>query len=205
MARDLAAKGYAVLVLNPYYRTQKAPVVSATDSFSTPEVRDRLFGFARGLTDAMTDTDAAGALDFLAASPDVDISHGAAVIGYCMGGPRVLRTAALRPDVIKVGGSFHGGGLVTADANSPHLLIPKIKADLLVCIASNDDEKAPNDKVALRQACDAAEVKAEIEVYHAMHGWSAPDSNAYDPAEAARAHGRLDAHLKAAFAAPAPI
>ena len=48
-----------------------------------------------------------------------------------MGGPMAFRTAAANPDRVGAVASFHGGGLVTKDADSPHLLASKTKASLL--------------------------------------------------------------------------
>src|SRR5205823_15074914 len=97
--------------------------------------------------------------------------------GYCMGGPLVVRTAAALPDRIGAGGSFHGGGLVTDQPTSPHLLAPKIKARMYFGIASNDDMRQPDAKDKLKEAFGQ---KAEIEVYSkSLHGWCVPDMPAH--------------------------
>ena len=63
------------------------------------------------------------------------------------------------------------------DADSPDLLIPKMKASMLIAIADNDDQKDPTSKDILRKAFDDAKVSAEIEVYKgANDGWMPPDS-----------------------------
>ena len=123
--------------------------------------------------------------------------------GYCMGGPLVVRTAAALPDRIGAGASFHGGGLVTNNPNSPHLLAPKIKARMYFGVAKNDDERQPDAKDKLREAFAAAHVPAEIEVYPAKHGWCVPDmptdagAPIYSAPEAERAWGKLLALYKA--------
>ena len=85
--------------------------------------------------------------------------------GYCMGGPIVKRTAATVPDRVGAGASFHGGGLVTDRPNSPHLLIPKMKARMYVAVASNDDARQPDAKDKLKEAFSAANVSGEVELY----------------------------------------
>ena len=70
-----------------------------------------------------------------------------------------------RPDRIGAGGSFHGGGLVTDQPNSPHLLAPKIKARMYFGVAANDDKQQPDAKDKLKAAFEAAKVPAEVEVY----------------------------------------
>src|SRR5881409_2341895 len=95
---------------------------------------------------------------------------------YCMGGGLVVRTAAAVPNRVGAGASFHGGGLVTANPNSPHLLAPKIKARMYFGVAANDDAQQPDAKTKLKEAFDAAKVPVEVELYpQAQHGWCVPD------------------------------
>ena len=113
-------------------------------------------------------------------------------MGYCMGGPITMRTAAALPDRIGAGASFHGGGLVTDAPDSPHLLIGNMQAHYLFAIAANDDENDPEAKNVLRETFDTAGLPAEIEVYEgALHGWCPPDSAVYNEAQAERAWSRL--------------
>ena len=73
--------------------------------------------------------------------------------------------AAAAPHRVGAGGSFHGGGLVTDKPDSPHLLVPKVKASFYFAIATNDDTRQPDAKDKLREAFDAAKQPAVIEVY----------------------------------------
>lgn len=192
MGRRLAEAGFAVLVINPYYRSAGAPVVRPGASFQDPEVRERVLPLARSLTPARTETDAEAFVTFLDAQDAVDTGRGIGTTGYCMGGPMVLRTAARRPDRVAAGATFHGSRLVTEGEDSPHRRIADAEARFLVAIAENDDERDPGAKDVLRNAFDAAGLDAEIEVYAgAMHGWCALDSAVYDEALAERAWGRL--------------
>jgi len=113
-------------------------------------------------------------------------------MGYCMGGPITMRTAAALPDRIGAGASFHGGGLVTDQPDSPHLLVPEMTAHYLFAIAENDDENQPEAKDVLRDAFESAGLPAEIEVYEgALHGWCPPDTQVYHEDQAERAWSRL--------------
>ena len=104
----------------------------------------------------------------------------------------VMRTAAAVPERVRGVASFHGGGLVTDADNSPHRLVPQMNASFLIAIADNDDEKEPHAKDELRKAFDAANLKAEVEVYKgALHGWCPPDSPVYDEAHAEHAWARV--------------
>lgn len=192
MGKRLAESGYAVLVINPYYRSAKSPVVKVGDSFQDPEIRSMVMPFYRALSADTTVSDAHAFVDFLDKQAAVDTNVKIGTTGYCMGGPMTLLTAAAIPKRIGAVGSFHGGGLVTMNDDSPHLLIPKMEAQFLIAIADNDDEKHPQVKGVLRKSYDEAGLKAEIEVYEgALHGWCPPDSRAYNQAQAERAWSRL--------------
>ena len=130
-----------------------------------------------------------------------DTQRKAGTTGYCMGGPLVFQTAATVPDRIGAAATFHGGGLATDQPDSPHLLIPKMKAHFLVAIAENDDQKQPDAKNVLRDAFAKAGLPAEIEVYAgALHGWCPPDSAVYNAAQAEKAWERMMALFKSALA-----
>lgn len=192
MADRLAQSGYAVLVVNQFYRSTKAPFLAPGESFDQPEVRAKIMPFTKALSPAGTVRDATAFAGFLDAQPQVDRKRGMASTGYCMGGPMVMRTAAALPGRIKAGATFHGGGLVGTEADAPDKLIPQMKAAYLVAIAENDDQRAPTDKDTLRTEFAAAKLPAEIEVYAGTkHGWCPPDSRVYDATQADRAWGRM--------------
>jgi carboxymethylenebutenolidase len=125
------------------------------------------------------------------------MSRKLATTGYCMGGPFTFRTAAAVPARVGAIASFHGGGLVTAHTDSPHKILPMMRAAALVCIAQNDDERESDTKSTLKQAAESAHVPAEIEVYPAQHGWCVIDSPVYDEAQAERAWTRMLAIFEA--------
>jgi carboxymethylenebutenolidase len=192
MGKRLAQSGYSVLVVNPFYRDARAPVVEEGDSFGTPAVRDHVLPMARNLNEETHFTDALAMVSWLDQQGAVDSSRQIGTTGYCMGGPMVMRTMAAVPRRIGAGATFHGGGLATDADNSPHLLIPEMRASMLHCVAANDDESDPDAKVTLREGYAAAGISAEIEVYGGtLHGWCPPDSQVYHEAQAERAWGRL--------------
>ena len=198
MGRRLAESGYSVLVVNQYYRTQRAPIVNTTDFAA---VRDTLVPLMGSLNADTQTRDARAFVSFLDTQPAVDRNRKMGTMGYCMGGPFTMRTAAAVPDRIGAAASFHGGGLVTDQADSPHLLVPEMKAHYLFAIAENDDKNQPEAKDVLRDAFARAGLPAEIEVYAgAMHGWCPPDSTVYHEAQAERAWSRLLALFENALA-----
>ena len=206
LGKRLAAEGYSVLVPNPYYRVTKDPQFNtATFSFATDRAK---------LTPLMGSINAAGAAEkdalafvaWLDTQKSVNTSKKIGTQGYCMGGPLVMRTAASSAR-IGAGGSFHGGGLVTDNPDSPHLLAPKIHARMYFGVAKNDDERQPDGKDKLKAALAAANVPAEIEVYPSQHGWCMVDMPVaagampiYDKPQAERAWGKLLALYKTALA-----
>jgi carboxymethylenebutenolidase len=191
MGRRLAASGYTVLVPNPFYRTKRAPIVTGPFDFNDKAAVAPLLELKATLTDARVDSDATAFIAFLDKQKQTNHSKGAGVQGYCFSGPFAFQTAAVRSDRIRAVGSFHGGGLVTKEPSSPHLLIPKTKARFVVAIAQNDDQKQPEAKDVLKKAFAEAKRPAVVEVYPAEHGWCVPGSQAYNAPAAERAWAEL--------------
>ena len=192
MGKRLARSGYAVLTVNPFYRDAHAPVVGFGASFGQPETREIVLPMARNLNADTHFSDARAFIDWIDRQPEVDTSKGIGTTGYCMGGAMVMRTVAAVPERMAAGATFHGGGLATENADSPHLLIPDTRAQMLHCVAQNDDDNDPEAKETLRSTYADAGISAEIEVYEdAMHGWCAIDSQVYHQAQAERAWSRL--------------
>ena len=201
MGRRLAESGFAVLIVNPYYRAERAPVLPEGASFRDEATRERVFPLMRSLTPETSVTDARAFVGFLDAQDAVDGGRAMGTMGYCMGGAMTMRTAAAFPEQIGAGASFHGGRLVTDASDSPHLLVGKMRAHYLFAIAENDDRKDPKAKAVLRDAFAAAGLPAEIEVYAGtLHGWCPPDSAVYHEAQAERAWSRLLALFETALA-----
>lgn len=201
MGKRLAESGYAVLVVNPFYRQKKAPVVPEGTAFSDPAVASVIRPMASTLNATTHVTDAKALIAFLDSQPSVAKNRRIGTTGYCMGGPIVMRTAAAVPDRVGAAATFHGGPLVSTAADSPHLLIPQMKAQFLVAVAANDDSREPETKNVLRDSFAKAKLAAEIEVYAgAQHGWCPPDSPVYNEAQAEKAWTRLLALFEKALA-----
>jgi carboxymethylenebutenolidase len=181
MAARLAESGYSVLVVNPFYRLQKAPTSPEHADFSNPDVSKMLMSQMGSLTPQTVATDAKAFLAWLDGQTAVDRKKKWGVTGYCMGGPFTIRVAAQFPDRIGAVASFHGASLVTDQPDSPHLLVAKMKGGALIAIADNDDQKQPDAKDKLEAAFTQAGLPHTVKVYKgAMHGWCPPDSRAYN-------------------------
>ena len=192
MGKRLAAEGYAVLVVNSFYRAGKPTATGATPI-------QEMMPFRKGMNQTTDMTDAKAFIAWLDQQPQVNRNRGVGTQGYCMGGPMAFNTASAVPERVRAVASFHGGNLVTkdGDANSPHLLAAKTKAQFLIAIAENDDKSQPTVKDVLKQTFGN---RAEVEVYMAAHGWCPPDTTVYNEAAAEKAWARLLALYKQALA-----
>jgi carboxymethylenebutenolidase len=204
IGKRLAGEGYAALVPNHLYRSAKAPVF---DKGFNPVKNPADAEFYRRVTAShfapgAVERDATAFIAFLEAQQQVNKKKKLGVAGYCLGGGYVLKTAAAFPERIGAGVSFHGGGFIRDSADSPHLVIPKIKARLYFAVASDDDQREPEVKDKLKAAFAAAKAPAEIEVYpNTPHGWCVPDDSkaAEHKADAERAWGKLITLYKSAL------
>jgi carboxymethylenebutenolidase len=210
MAKRLAAEGYAVLVPNPFYRTQKAPVMEDASKvdFSDPAFRAKMNSWTGPINEpGAIERDGAAHIAFLDAQKQVDTSKKIGTQGYCMGGPLVFKTVAAVSNRVGAGATFHGGGLVTDKPDSPHLLIPKFKARMYIAVAASDDARQPDAKDKLKEAFAAAHVPAEVELYPGtIHGWCVRDmplqegKPIYNKPDAERAWAKLEALYRTTLA-----
>jgi carboxymethylenebutenolidase len=187
MGKRLAESGYSVLVVNPFYRVQKAPTAAKGAATPIPD----LLPLAKQLSPTTHMTDAKAFTTWLDSQASVAKNRKIGTQGYCMGGPIAFRTAAANPDRVGAVASFHGGGLVVPGPESPHTLVSKTKAALLIAIASNDDMRTPDEKNVLKETFAKSGNPAEIEVYSGAHGWCPPDSTVYNMPDAEKAWTRL--------------
>lgn len=200
MARRLAGRGYAVLVVNPYYRDVEGEQFADFADFAGSGGFQKVRPWRAKLDADAIMADAMAAVDFLDSQAEVDTARGIGTQGYCMGGPFTFWSAAAVPRRIKGVASFHGGGLVRDDnPMSPHRTFDDTLASYLVAIAQDDDAEAPDHKRILREAAAEAGRPAKVEVYAGDHGWTVPDSPAYAEAAAERAYADLMALYEAAL------
>lgn len=186
MGKRLAQAGYSVLVVNPFYRTNKAPLPGANFN----EMMKGGFGAVKALNATTHVTDAKAFVAWLDTQPNVSRTRGMGTMGYCMGGPMVVRTAGAS-DRIRAAATFHSGAIVTNTPDSPHLSIASSKAAFLIATAEGDDKQRPMEKDQLKEIFAKAKLQAEVEVYPAAHGWCPPDSPVYLEKEAERAWSRM--------------
>ena len=198
MARRLAAVGYCVLQPNVFYRTSKLPVFTFKPDFTDEKTMNRLRELREPLTPAAMTSDVLTYVDFLGAQSSAKKGL-VGIVGYCYTGGMALRAAAALPDRIGAAASFHGGSLATDAADSPHLLLPRVRARLYFGHAENDRAMPKEAIEKLEAALRAWGGEFESETYAgARHGWTVPDS-AYNEPQAERAFEKLTALFAAAL------
>ena len=180
----LATHGYFVLLPDLFYRSGPYEPMDPHTVFTDPEKRKVLMEkFFAHATSANVMSDTRAFLDHLAAQPDVK-KGGIGTTGYCMGGRMSLIAAGTYPDRIVAAASYHGGRLANEDADSPHLLAPKMKARVYVAGAIEDQSFPDDMKTRLEEALTKAGVDHKVETYPAKHGWVFRDTPVYDAAQA---------------------
>lgn len=195
MARRVAALGYSVLVPNLLYRYGEPPFFPAPITAFTEEVMAKFREMMMSTPPPAQERDVGRYVDTLLSQPGVRGTR-IAVVGHCFSGAVALRTAAVRPDDVAAAASFHGGGLWTTSADSPHLVLPRVNARLYLGHADQDPVMPAEAISALESALEDWGGRFENETYEgAVHGWTVPDSRAYDPPQAERAFGKLQALL----------
>lgn len=197
MAKRLAAKGYVVLLPNPFYRTGKAPLFDFVPNFTDPRTINRFKELAGPLTPEAMERDGSSYVDFLAKQPSVG-GKAMGAIGYCFTGAMALRTAAARPDKIGAVASLHGGGLLTEAPTSPHTVLPRVKAQLFFAHAVEDSSMPKEAIEKLERALGSWGGKYESLTFDgARHGWTVPGTPVYHEAQAEHAFEKLVDLLKA--------
>jgi len=175
-----------------FYRTSRPPVLERKPGDGEDVFWKRFAELTSPLTPGAIASDAATYVAFLARHASVLPGSRFGVVGYCYTGAYALRVAAACPERIAAAASFHGGNLLTDAPTSPHLLLPRIQAQLYFGHAVND-RSMPEDAI---RKLDAALQKwggeYESEIYAgASHGWTASDNPAYNAPQADRAFSKL--------------
>lgn len=196
MADRIAGQGYTVLAPNIFYRGGRAPLWP-TPNFADNAERARFMEALKPLASALTPSaiaaDGAAYLEQLAQFSDGAV----AITGYCMGGRIGWTIAASHPDRVRAMAGFHTGQMVTDAAESPHLLAPRVTAQVYWGHADNDHSMTPENIATLDRAMDDNGVRHTTEVYeNAAHGYTMSDMAAYDATACERHFDALFALLK---------
>jgi carboxymethylenebutenolidase len=186
MGKRLASDGFVVLIPNPFYRVSRVPVYHAPFKFGEEKTAARMEEIRSAVTAAGATRDAPAFVDFLLGQKQVKGKIG--TVGYCMGGGLAMRTAAAAPKTVEACASFHGSRLVSPEPDSPHTLVPRIKAQMYFGFAIEDRTMPPEAVEKLKAALDAAGARYDSETYAgARHGWCVKDHTVYNEPQAERA------------------
>ena len=174
MASRLATAGYYVMLPYLYYRG--GPYREFGQSDEDMHTRRDLMAT---VTPAGIVTDVAA---LLAAADEDPAARGGAVgvVGFCMSGGLALVAARAFPERIKAAASIHGAWLVRDDADSPHLGLDPVRAEVHLSWVEGDPT-APAEQIdVVRHALDEADVPYTFDlVTGAQHGF-APPGERYD-------------------------
>ena len=185
MAQRLADAGYLVLLPDMYYRFGPYAPLVPREIFKG-DIRAAIGPMLATTDNTKAAEDAGAFLAWLDTRADV-APCGVGVVGFCMGGGMALTVAGSYPERILAAASFHGGRLATDEPTSPHLLAPRIKAELYIAGADKDDSYPPEMAERLGKALSEAGVRYRAEIYAgAAHGWMKTDFPVYDEAAAER-------------------
>jgi carboxymethylenebutenolidase len=201
-SKRIAEHGYVALTPNIFYRVSKSPVFPFEPDFASERTRTRFAELKAPLTPDAMARDGSAYIDFLSSQPSVG-SGPMGVIGFCFAGQFALRVAAARPDRIRAAASFHGGGLFTDTAESPHLSLPRVKARLYFGHASNDQSMSAEAIEKFEGALEQWGGAYQSETYPARHGWMIPGREIHDPKQAARGFTKLMELLDETLRSPA--
>lgn len=191
MAKRLASQGYVVLLPNIFYRVGKAPFFPWPIKMDDAATMSKMNELRTSLPPDAVIRDGKAYTSFLSQQPGV-ASGPMGVVGHCFSGAVSVRWAASQPDKIAAAASFHGGRLCTDEPASPHTLLPQIKSRLYFGHAVEDRSMPKESIESFERALAAWGGKFESETYAgAHHGWTVPDSPAYNQPQAERAFEKL--------------
>jgi carboxymethylenebutenolidase len=202
-SKRIAERGYVVLTPNIFYRVSKLPVFPFEPDFGSDRTRERFRELTGPLKPAAMERDGSAYVDFLASQSFVG-SGPMGVIGFCFAGKFAVLVAAARPDRVAAAASFHGAGLFTDNFDSPHLVLPRVKARLYFGHATHDQGMGAEAIEKLEWALRSRGGEYESEMYDAKHGWMIPGGRVHDRKNAERGFEKLtqlfDESLQAAEA-----
>lgn len=182
----LADAGHYVVSHDRYHRAQ--PWYSLTPEMRNDQDAMQTFrGVLMGTTEDMVDVDLQAVFGHLDVDPAA--RDGAmACIGYCIGARSSVVMSARHPDRFAAAVGMHPSFCTTDQPDSPHLLVPGIKADLYMAFGSADGMQSPEDNVPFIDAVNAKPGSLCEILDGADHGFSVPRSPAWHEEAASHAY-----------------
>ena len=176
MASRLATAGYYVMLPYLYYRGGPYREFGLSDE----DMHDRA-----ELMETIDPTNIVGDAEALLAVADADpAARGGDVgaVGFCMSGGLVISLARALPERVAAVASIHGAWLVRDRADSPHLGLDRVRAEVYFAWVNPDVTAPPETIPVMRRALEEADVRYTIDIItNAVHGF-APAGERYDRA-----------------------
>jgi carboxymethylenebutenolidase len=186
VAKRLAENGYLALLPDLFYRSGHYEIPTPKEAFASGDLLKFIGPLMAATGPDKAAEDTRYFLDYLDTRSDVK-GDKVGTVGFCMGGGMALAAAGTWPDRVAAAASYHGGGIASDKPNSPHLLAPKMKAEVYVAGADNDHSYPPEMAERMEKALTDAGVKHRCEIYTgALHGWMKPDFPIYNEEAAER-------------------
>ncbi|GFE66557.1 dienelactone hydrolase family protein [Litoreibacter roseus] len=199
MAQKLADAGYVVLLPDLFYRHGPYGPFDPVEVLAG-DMMAILGPLLMTTNNAKAAEDTGAILDYLATRSDV-VGDNVGTVGFCFGGGMAITAAGTYPDQICAAASFHGSNLASDAPDSPHRYASKLKAELYIAAATNDEHYPAEMAKSFEAALDQEGVIYTAETYPAAHGWMKPDFPVYDVTSAERGWremiGFFDRALKA--------
>lgn len=195
IAAEIASWGYVVLAPNVFHREGTVAELAPTVDLATAEGMRAFFAVAGPrighLAAGVAARDFPAYLDALGSLPGVRPGP-IGTVGFCMGGRHAVRLSGMFPDRVVACAAVHTSGLITTDADSPHLWLATARAQYLFANADNDRGMTPDDVAALDAALAVAGLTAtNVIVPDAAHGFTMSDTSAWSAPATEWAFGQL--------------
>ena len=191
MASRLATAGYYVMLPFLFYRGSEFREFGMSDD--DMHLRRELMGT---ITPTNIVSDAQALLQY--ADGDDAAAHGkVGAVGFCMSGGLAVSLARAMPDLVAAAASIHGAWLVRDTADSPHLGLHTVAAELYFGWCDNDATAPPDTVPVMREALDAAGVRYTLDwLTDAVHGYAPPGTERYNRAASELHWERVHALLR---------
>jgi len=188
MAERLSESGYTVLAPDLFYRSAPYQPFDGMTLFSSDSERARLMAMIGATPHELTRRDSEVFLDLMATEAPGPVG----LVGYCFGGGRAMTAAGSYPARVSAIAAFHATRIATEEADSPHRVLPNMKARLYFGVAGIDPGFPPEEEGRLASTLRAADIDHTIETYRGVrHGFAVGGMSVYDHDAAERHWSRL--------------
>lgn len=193
IAARITSAGYVTVLPNSFYRLARHVDIDANrlgDEDYLP-VRNFMIELAGNITNERIIHDTEVILGWLDGQADIDASVVGGV-GYCMGGRLVMAAAGAFPERMVAAASLYGSGIVTDEADSPHLQLHRCRGELYFGLADNDIYVTDTEMDAIRAHMATIDVASTVELYpDTEHGFVFPERYCFSPTGAELHYQRL--------------